>query len=99
MNDIIFDKTQYKKPRTESTFFADDLATFCASNNLNVIEKTFNLYMKKLENWLIKWRLSINPSKCQYILFSKGHNKEVNIQLMKASIPASNETKFLGMII
>jgi hypothetical protein len=99
INDIIFDKTQYKKTRTESTLFADDLATSCASNNLNVIEKTFNLYMKKLENWLIKWRLSINPSKCQYILFGKGHNKEVNIQLMKESIPATNEIKFLGMII
>ena len=54
--------------------------------------------MKKLEIWLIKWRLSINPSKCQYILFGKGPNKEVNIQLMNESIPAANEIKFLGMI-
>jgi hypothetical protein len=55
--------------------------------------------MKKLENWVIKWRLSINPSKCQYILFGKGQNKEVSIKLMNESIPVANEIKFLGMII
>jgi hypothetical protein len=99
INDIIFDKTQYKKTKTESTLFADDLATSCASNKLNVIEKTFKLYMNKLENWLIKWRLTINASKCQYILFGKGQTKEVDIKLMNERIPVANEIKFLGMII
>ena len=64
INDIIFNKPQFKKTKTESTLFADDLATSCASNKLHIIEKTFELYMKKLENWLVKWRMSINPSKC-----------------------------------
>ncbi len=41
INDIIFGKTQYKKTKTESTLFADDLATSCASNKLHIIEKTF----------------------------------------------------------
>jgi hypothetical protein len=99
INDIIFDKTQFKKTRTESTLFADDLETSCAPNKLNVIEKTFKLYMNKLENWLIKWRLTINPSKCQYIIFCKGQTKEVNINLMNERIPVANEIKFLRLII
>jgi hypothetical protein len=99
INDIIFDKTQFKKTKTESTLFADDLATSCASNKLHIIEKTFELYMKKLENWLIKWRLSINPSKCQYILFSKGKIEQVNIKLSKEKKPSTNVIKFLGMHI
>jgi hypothetical protein len=45
INDIFFDKTQFKKTKTESTLFADDLATSCASNKLHIIEKTFELYM------------------------------------------------------
>ncbi len=97
INDIIFDKTQFKKTKTESTLFADDLATSCASNKLHITEKTFELYKKKLENWLLKWRLSINPSKCQYILFSKGKTEHVNIELSKEKIPATNVIKYLGM--
>ena len=89
INDIIFDKTQFRKTKTESTLFADDLATSCASNKLHIIEKTFELYIKKLENRLIKWRLSINPSKCQYILYSKGKIEHVNIKLSKERIPAT----------
>ena len=97
INDIIFYKTKFKKTKTESTLFADDLATSCASTKHINIEKAFNLYMKKLENWLIKWRLSINPSKCQYILFSKGGSENINIKLMNEAIPAAKEIKFLGM--
>jgi hypothetical protein len=55
--------------------------------------------VNKLENWLIKWRFTINPSKCQYIIFGKGRNKEVNIKLMNKRIPVANEIKFLGRII
>ena len=97
INDIIFDKTQIKKTKTESTLFADDLATSCASNKIEIIEKLFKLYMNKLENWLLKWRLSINPSKCQYILFSRGKNAEVNIELFAQKIPGSDSIKFLGL--
>jgi retron-type reverse transcriptase len=42
INDIIFDDTMYKKTKTSSTLFADDLATFCMSKSLKVIEKTLN---------------------------------------------------------
>ena len=67
INDIIFDDTMYKKTKTSSTLFADDLATSCMSKSLKVIEKTFHKYLDKLEKWLIKWRLTINPKKCQFI--------------------------------
>ena len=99
INDIIFDKTQYKKTKTESTLFADDLATSCASNKIHIIEKIFKLYMNKLENWLIKWRLSINPNKCQIILFNRGKSEKINIALLNENIPVTNEIKFLGLII
>ena len=41
INDIIFGKTQFRKTKTESTLFADDLATSCCSNNINIIKKNF----------------------------------------------------------
>ena len=98
INDIIFDKTQYKKTKTESTLFADDLATSCCSNNMNVINQTLELYLLKLENWLYKWRLTINPKKCQFILFSKGkHSNNLDLRLFNQSIPETDNIKFLGI--
>jgi hypothetical protein len=35
--------------------------------------------MEKLENWLIKWRLCINPSKCKLILISKCKQEMINV--------------------
>ena len=75
------------------------LATSCASNKIHIIEKIFKLYMNKLENWLIKWRLSINPNKCQIILFNRGKSEKINIALLNENIPVTNEIKFLGLII
>ena len=67
------------KTSTDSTLFADDLATSCSSENIKNIEKIFTLYMEKLENWLIKWRLCINPSKCKLILISKCKKEMINV--------------------
>jgi hypothetical protein len=39
INDIIFDETKFRKTKTESTLFADDLATSCTSNNIRIIKK------------------------------------------------------------
>jgi hypothetical protein len=50
--------------------FSVPLATHCSSKKLSEIEKAYKKYMLKLENWLTLWRLSINPSKCQFIVFS-----------------------------
>ena len=41
INDIIFDKTTFNKTSTESTLFADDLATSCAAKNTKNIETKF----------------------------------------------------------
>jgi retron-type reverse transcriptase len=93
INHIIFDKTTFYKSTTESTLFADDLATSCASRNIKTLEKIFKLYkiynlniIENLENWLIKWRLCINPSKCQLILFSKQKQETINIKLFNEII-------------
>jgi hypothetical protein len=99
INDIIFDKTTFNKTTTESTLFADDLATSCISKNKKTIGKTFRLYMDKLQNWLIKWRLCINPSKCQLILFSKFKKETINIKLFNEFIPQTDDIKFLGLYL
>ncbi len=53
------------------------------------------MYLKKLEEWLFKCRLSINPKKCLFILFSKKVNLE--LKLFNITIPQADDIKFLGV--
>jgi hypothetical protein len=55
--------------------------------------------MEKLENWLIKWRLCINPSKFKLILFSKCKQEIINIKLFNEVIQQSENIKFLGLYL
>ena len=89
INDIIFENTNKKTPII-SSLFADDLSSSCSSKSLSQTEKQLNIYLKKLEGWLIKWRLNLAPEKCQYIIFSKDtcdKNQNINIKLFNVNIP------------
>ena len=58
-----------------SSLFADDLAVlFPFSKSTKIIEKRINKYLQTLVDWLFKWRLKINATKCCYIIFSKNGN-------------------------
>ena len=55
--------------------------------------------MEKLENWLIKWRLCMNPRNCKLILFSKCKQEIINIKLFNEVIQQSENIKFLGLYL
>ena len=56
---VIESRTLFKKHEVNSNLFADDLASSCASNKPLVIEQTMNIFLKKLEKWLVTWRLDM----------------------------------------
>jgi hypothetical protein len=59
-----------------------------------------NKYLIMLENWLKKWRLSMSPTKCQYIIFTKNVKDKkfmINLRLMNGIIPKVDSVKFLGV--
>lgn len=86
------------KNKDYSFLFADDLISFNIYHKKGHINSKLNNYMSKIENWLSKWRLEMSPSKCSYMVFSKGGQFEsFNIQLFGQSLPVSENTKFLGL--
>jgi hypothetical protein len=98
INDMIDERTIFKKNEVHSNLFADDLAASCASSKPTVIKKTMNIFLSKLEKWLYRWRLDMNPKKCQYIVFGKGLNKNpvnIKLKLFNDYIPKANSIKFL----
>jgi hypothetical protein len=84
-----------------SNLFADDLASSCASNKPSVIEQAMNMFLNKLKKWLHKWRLDMNPKKCQYIVFVKETKNPVHLKLklFQDFIPKVNSIKFLGITL
>jgi hypothetical protein len=67
INDLIQDRTIFKKNEVHSNLFADDLC--CAWNKPLIIEQTMKKFLNKLGNRLFTWRLDMNPKKFQYVLF------------------------------
>jgi retron-type reverse transcriptase len=52
INDVIENNTSYRKTKIEACLFADDLSTYCSSKKLDIIEKSFAKYMKKLVSFV-----------------------------------------------
>jgi hypothetical protein len=87
-----------------SLLFADDLAEMHILDEINETNtNTINAHLKKLENWLNKWRLKMAPEKCSYLIFSKnkktGYNEKIDLNFYNELIPleSSNNVRFLGI--
>ncbi|GFX28789.1 RNA-directed DNA polymerase from mobile element jockey [Trichonephila clavipes] len=52
--------------------FADDAAIISQACNPDVVRINLQNYLKKLQVWLTKWRIKINVSKSQAIIFKRG---------------------------
>ena len=99
INDVPIENT----PHTSYTLlFADDIVHYVIyEKKYEELEKTINLYLSHLENWMNKWRLSLAPHKCSYTIFTK--NKRLNneigfdLKLYGISIPRDNAPVFLGL--
>jgi hypothetical protein len=69
---------------------------FKKANNINIQIKN---YLQHLENWLDNWRLTMHPTKCNFMTFNNNSNKSLNEKfnhkLYNERIPACNSLKFL----
>ena len=70
MNDIVFFPILREKNKSFSVLFGDDLATSMIFKNIDEVKSRIRNYLKDLESWSNKWRLSFAPPKSN-ILFSQ----------------------------
>ena len=86
----------------EFFLFADDTNIYFENASLKTLERTINTELKKLSNWLIINRLSLNLSKTNFVIFHP-YNKKVpyNVTLVinRKAINESQQIKYLGIII
>ncbi|GFY53133.1 RNA-directed DNA polymerase from mobile element jockey [Trichonephila inaurata madagascariensis] len=88
-------------PTVEVCLFADDAAILTQSHSPDLVRKNLQKYLFKLKKWLMLWRISVNTSKSQAIIFKKGNfNNRLNpLKLFRSTIPWCDEVLYLGVTL
>ena len=84
--------------------FADDAVLILNHEALKHLEKKFNTEVKKLHQWFIANKLTLNLKKTKFMIFSKKRLKKVNQKKFKINInnyciKQVAEMKYLGVIL
>ena len=81
--------------------FADYTNIYCENNDLKSLEKTMNLELKKLYEWLCINRLSLNISKTKFVVFHAPNklNFPITILINNKAIDEVKSIKYLVVII
>ena len=64
------------------------------------MKKKINKDLGKLEVWLMRWRLLMVPSKCNYLVFSKTpkyESEKLCLKLLNQRMTINNNPTFLGI--
>ncbi len=55
---------------TEIAIFADETAIYRKNENINYDILSVNKHLKLINQWLTKWKIRINESKCITVMFT-----------------------------
>ena len=83
--------------------FADDTNIYSESDSLDLLEKTMNKELKKVDKWLTTNRLALNVDKSHFALFHSSSNiphRKIRIKTRNKRITEENDVcKFLGVLL
>lgn len=87
--------------KTNLALFADDTAIYTAAKKSNTIVNRLNSSMDDLRDYFTKWRIKINSSKTQAIIFpfnnSKKRNPTAVLKSQRDTIKWSKQVNYLGI--
>ena len=70
----------------DTSFFADDAVLTYGCKSMKSLEKTLNKEVKKLHNWFIANKLTLNLKKTKFMIFSNKRKKRNNYKKFKINI-------------
>ena len=97
INDLHF-CIKYSKTR----YFADDTCLLLANKSLKQLKKHMNLDLKRLYNWLVANKISLNKDKTEVVLFrhpNKKINYDLKLKLNGKNLKLTDSVKYLGVHI
>lgn len=85
-------------PHTKMAMFADDTSIRASSTNAKAATRWIQEHINLLENYFKKWKVKVNPGKCEAIQFSK-RVQEFNPQISFGTqlVPRVSKLKYLGV--
>lgn len=96
--------SDFKVPRyMDIAYYADDTALIFKGKQTPALLKSMEKGLKACHKYFQKWKVQMNSSKTQAIIFpynkSNRRNPTRNIQLGVTEIPISNDVTYLGVIL
>ena len=90
-----------KNNKTKLAVFADDTPIYAASWRKTIAIKNIQGHLDNLSKYNEKWKIKINATKTDLVIFSKKLKKEnndnLNIRMDDTKIEQKNSAKYLGM--
>lgn len=86
--------------RTNLTIFADDTSIRCTSKNHRLAAKWIQEHLDDLTQYFEKWKIRLNPQKCEAIHFTKTSNGyDLRLEINGHPIPTVKKVKYLGVML
>lgn len=89
--------------------YADDIIVYTAGDNIDRINKNMDVMIRHIETYFVRWRLRINPNKCEAILFRtplrEGPShfvrnwKRFAVAIYGTPLPSADAVRYLGIHI
>jgi len=87
-------------PDTQLALYADDIAILSQSWRPETITRRLNCTLSQLLRYFNKWKLRVNVSKTEIILFTKRRPLDPKpLQFQNVTITWSNTVKYLGLLL
>lgn len=87
--------------------YADDTLLYISAKNIPEATTRINTYINQIESYHKKWKIKLNPTKCEVIVFkgpNKTHSKQINESVKKVIIKVGQQAilpqktlKYLGI--
>ena len=83
------------------TLFADDTFLCAQNNDLKLLEEEVNIEIKKVFQWLVSNKLTLNILKSKYMIITnkKSTSNEFNVSINDSPLKKCDQYKYLGVVI
>ena len=86
-------------PRVKGVIYADDTFIYSSGPSLEDVCRDIQNSLYKVSRWCSYWKLSVNPSKCSAIVFSRRKvSKDIHLKFQGEDIPWVDSIRILGLI-
>ena len=98
---LLFIKNLPQASKFNATLFADDATLHISLQNPRTLQVMVNEEIEKIENWMYSNKLTLNYSKCCYMIISRKplNISEFSLTMNNLNIKRSDCVKYLGVLL